>query len=522
MGITGLCEDIVSHASRISYLFFTTIPALSYNIYVDALYVSCNESHFDELENVVSQLLLRPGIHVNLWFVFDNFWTLKDLATKAVCGHESKRPQLHYRNMLFMSEKMSLLAGRLASHAAGYVCVHWCKDSRNADLETANLFAFPSSPIDVVKILFSSDGDVLLQSLLNLASVSQPSFNPPLAFVSVSRGRRIEILSFPEGDLAASVLECVARGRAIDTRFLELYAGATSTNPEYDRIEQEMWLLLNPECPIDPRTYFSPHMTDLDMGFETIHHALSQGQTDYSERYWEACLATLVENIYWGVSSSEEEVEILRRHRQMRKVLRDSSLCHHSEYVPEFASSSVPVSRITNIPPEFCYNAGELSMQRILDAITHYHKIIQYVSRCSGRFPPGTKMCTVKSTVGNYMFFRLEKGDDCAIGNLPAFTAKMLGDDEHARSIIQEHLAICRSLRDEIVSSRMSGCGKPTSQGLGFYMDGYLLGSQRNCSRIFDGCAIACRMYMAETSRCRLASSVATPAMGRVDIWEYY
>ena len=494
------------------------------SIYVDALNVACNDLLFRELESTATRLLETPLHQVYLWVIFDNFWTLKDLASKTVGKDARGCPQLNERDMRFMSDKLSHLVDELVRRADGRLYVHWGTSTHNADFETANRFAFDECLHGTMKILFSSDGDVLLQSLLNLTVIpdSDPeaSFSSPVAFVSPGRGMRVEVILLPVGVCASDLLENIASSLGIDAKFLELYAGMSSTLPEYNHIERETWTLTKPECLTDPRLYASPHMTDLDMGFETVHYAiaLSQAEQDYSDRYWEAVLSTFVENVYWGISSSEEETEIHRINRQWRHSMAEShsSSDFHQDW-------HVPVSRMTNIPPEFCYNVKALSASRVRNAIVDYFEIIQFMDQNRGRFPPGTEMCVIRSSkYGSYMYLRLKKRGNSPVRDSTAHADSTLMSDEHAKAIILEHLSICEDLRNDAVPSRSSGGERKRSQSLGYYLDGLLPRAPGVRSRIFDNCATRSCFYMSKSSLCGLMSMTSAPEEGDVSVWEYY
>jgi len=525
MGITGICSDIVEVAEQILLEDFLNFPMSTYSIYVDALNVACNHRLFRELESTATRLLETPRHQVYLWVIFDNYWTLKDLASKTVGKGARGCPQLNERDMRFMSVKFSTLVDELTRRADGRLYVHWGTSTLNADFETANRFAFTECPHGTMKILFSSDGDVLLQSLLNLTAIPESRFSSPVAFVSSGSGRRVEVISLPEGVCASDLLENIASSRGIDVKFLELYAGKSSTLPEYDDIERETWSLTKPECLTDPRLYASPHMTDLDQGFETIHYALAQGDQDYSDRYWEACLSTFVENIYWGISSSEEETLIHRMNRQAMAQSHSFSAYHQDSHVPSLGNSSVPVSRMTNIPPEFCYNVKTLIVSqpsRVLNAIVDYCEIIHFMAHNSGRFPPGTEMCVIRSKYGSYLYLRLKKRGDSPVRDSTTHADSTLRSDEQAKAIILEHLAICEDLRNDAAPSRSSGDERRRSQSLGYYLDGLSLRASGERSKIFDNCATRVRLYMSKSSRCRLRSRIITPEAGEVSVWEYY
>jgi len=532
MGITGICKDIVEVAEKIPNFWgahMRNFPMSTYSIYVDALNVACNDVLFRELESTATRLLTTPPhqVEVYLWIIFDNFWTLKDLAPKTV-GKEAQRarePQLYERNMGFQSDKFSKLVDELTRRADGRFYVHWGTSTINADFETANRFAFTECPHDTMKILFSSDGDVLLQSLLNLTAIPEARFSSPVAFVSPGRGKRVEVIFLPEGVCASDLLKKIASLRGIDAKFLELYAGMSSTLPEYDHIERETWRLTKPECLTNPFLYASPHMTDLDQGFETVHYALSQGEQDYSDRYWEAILSTFVENIYWGISSSEEETEIHRMNRQAMVESRFFSAFHQDTHVPSLGHSSVPVSRMTNIPPEFCYNVKTLvdsQPSRVTNAIVDYCEIIQFMAQNGGRFPPGTQMCVIRSKYGSYLYLRLKKRGDSPVRDATAHADLTLRSDEHARAIILEHLSICEDERNDAVPSRSSGGERRRSQSLGYYLDGLSPRAPGVRSKIFDNCATRACLYMSKSSRCLLISRTTTPEEGLVSVWEYY
>ena len=288
-----------------------------------------------------------------------------------------------------------------------------------------------------------------------------------------------------------------------------------------------------PECLTDPSLYASPHMLDLDKGFETVHYALFQGEQDYyqySDRYWEVCLSIFVENTYWGISSSEEETEIHRMNRQAMAESRSfsafqSHVCHQDTHVPSLWNSSVPVSRMTNIPPEFCYNVKTLPPSRVLNAIVDYCEIIQFMAQNSGRFPPGTEMCVIRSkSYGSYLYLRLKKRGDSPVRDPTAHADSTLRSDEHAKAIIFEHLSICEDLRNDTVPSRSSGGERRRSQSLGYYLDGLSPRAPGVRSKIFDNCATRACLYMSKTSRCRLMSRTTTPEPeeGDVSVWEYY
>ena len=538
MGITGICKDIVEVAMKIPLEDFFKFPMSTYSIYVDALNVACNDVLLRELESTATRLLETPRHQVYLWVIFDNFWTLKDLASKTTGKDARGCPQLNERDMRFMSDKLSHLVDELVRRADGRLYVHWGTSTHNADFETANRFAFTECPHGTMKILFSSDGDVLLQSLLNLTvipdSYPEASFSSPVAFVSSGTGRRharrVEVIYLPEGVCASDLLENIATFRGIDAKFLELYAGMSSTLPEYDHIERETWRLTRPECLTDPSLYASPHMLDLDKGFETIHYALFQGEQDYyqySDRYWEVCLSIFVENTYWGISSSEEETEIHRMNRQAMAEPRSfsafqSHVCHQDTHVPSLWNSSVPVSRMTNIPPEFCYNVKTLPPSRVLNAIVDYCEIIQFMAHNRGRFPPGTEMCVIRSKFGNYQYLRLKKRGDSPVRDSTTHADSTLRSDEQAKAIILEHLAICEDLRNDAAPSRSSGAERRRSQSLGYYLDGLSLRASGERSKIFDNCATRVRLYMSKSSRCRLRSRIITPEAGEVSVWEYY
>jgi len=180
---------------------------------------------------------------------------------------------------------------------------------------------------------------------------------------------------------------------------------------------------------------------------------------------------------------------------------------------------------MTNIPPEFCYNVKNLIVSqpsRVLNAIVDYCEIIHFMAHNSGRFPPGTEMCVIRSKYGSYLYLRLKKRGDSPVRDSTTHADSTLRSDEQAKAIILEHLAICEDLRNDAVPSRSSGDERRRCQSLGYYLDGLSLRASGVRSKIFDNCATRVCLYISKSSRCCSRSRIITPEAGEVSVWEYY